>query len=193
MYRMAQVLEQALRRLPAVKKIKGQMLIDAWPKAVGEKIAGKTSAISFAEGTLLVWVRDSVWAQHIALHKKVIISNLNSLVPTKMLKDVRFRVGGMSPAAEKDQDATTDKPNKPDWRKQSLEPQDLLAVEAALEETGLDPDLKIILRKLLTSQKKLVRYYFAEGYRPCRSCGLPAEKNAGEAFCRCCRLERLNR
>lgn len=189
MFHMAQVLEQTLRRLPAVKKIKGQLLIDAWPEAVGEKIACKTCAISFDNGTLHVWVRDSVWAQHIALHKKKIISNLNSLVRTRMLQDVRFRVGGLSPAAE---NSSGPAPANPDWRAQSLEPQDLLVVEAALDETGLDPELRTTLRKLLTSQRRLVRYYFAEGYRPCRSCGLPAEKNTGEAYCRCCRLERIN-
>jgi hypothetical protein len=182
---MANVLEKTLRRLPAAKKIKGQMLIDAWPEAVGEKIACKTCAVSFHDGTLHVWVRDSVWAQHIALHKKKIIGTLNSLVRTKMLHDVRFRVGGISPTAVK---SLCLAPDNPDWRAQTLDQQDILIVEAALAETGLDADLRTALRKLLTSQRKLVRYYFTQGYRPCCSCGLPAEKLTGEAYCRCCRL-----
>jgi len=174
--------------MPSVRKIKGQMLIDAWPQAVGEKIAAKTSALSFAEGTLHVWVRDSVWAQHISLHKKTIISKLNGIVRTRILQDVRFRVGGTPPPEERRAGPLADEAV---WRKQFLEPEDLRVVEAALLETALEPELKTLLRVLLTSQKKLVRYYFAEGYRPCSSCGLPAGKNAGEELCRCCRLERL--
>ncbi len=165
------------------------MLIDAWPEAVGEKIACKTCALSFTEGTLHVWVRDSVWAQHISLHKNKIISNLNSLVRTRLLQDIRFRVGGApQPAAAE----AASVPVKTDWRRQPLEPQDLRVVESALDGTALEQDLKTVLRKLLTSQKKLVRYYFVQGYRPCRSCGLPAGKSAGDELCLCCRLERLN-
>jgi hypothetical protein len=182
---MAQVLEQVLRRLPAGKKIKGQMLIDAWPEVVGDKIACKTSALSFSEGTLHIWVRDSVWAQHIALHKKIIINNLNGLVRTRMLRDLRFRVGGAQPPSETFSHRATD---TTEWRRMPLEPLDLWVVEAALDEIALEPEIEKSLRKFLTNQKKLVRYYFAQGCRPCSSCGLPAGKNAADEICRCCRL-----
>ncbi|MBT9172466.1 MAG: hypothetical protein DDT21_00849 [Syntrophomonadaceae bacterium] len=179
-----------MRRLPAGKKIRGQMLIDAWPGAVGEAVACKTSALSFAEGTLHIWVRDSVWAQHIALHKKMIISNLNGLVRTRMLQDLRFRVGGAPPPSENFSHSAT---VTPEWRRIPLDPQDLWVVEAALDGIALEPEMKKSLRKFLINQKKLVRYYFAQGCRPCRFCGLPAGKTAGEDLCRCCRLQRSNR
>lgn len=174
-----------MRRLPAGKKIKGQMLIDAWPGAVGDAIARKTSALSFTEGTLHIWVRDSVWAQHIALHKKLIISNLNGLVRTRMLQDLRFRVGGAPPPAENFSRPVTD---ATEWRRVPLEPQDLWVVEAALDGIDLEPELKKALRKLLINQKRLVRYYFAQGCRSCSSCGLPAGKDSAEGLCHCCRL-----
>lgn len=76
---IANILDKTLRKLPAAKKIKGQMIIDAWPEAVGEKISQKSRALSVENGILFVWVNDSVWAQHLSLQSRKIINQLHRL------------------------------------------------------------------------------------------------------------------
>ncbi|MBS3947065.1 MAG: DUF721 domain-containing protein [Dethiobacter sp.] len=191
MIRVAEAIEKALRRMSSVKKIKSQMLIDAWPEAAGEKIAAKTSAVSFAEDTLFVWVQDSVWAQHVSLHKKMIIRNVNRIARTRMLLDVRFRVGGTPPPRE-EEDHEESRPD--DWRLHHLEQADVFVVEQALDGAGLEAELKEKLRELLISQKKRVRWLFKQGCVPCCSCGLPAtDLVGGDGLCDCCHLERESR
>lgn len=162
------------------------MLIDAWTEAAGEKIAAKTRAVSFADGTLYVWVKDSVWAQEISLQKKMIIKNANRIVRTRMLLDIRFRVGGLPPPREEE----VEERRQEDWRLYPLEQADVGLVEQAFDGIGLEAELHVKLRELLISQKKRMRWLYKQGFSPCRSCGLPTTEVTGDGICDCCHIEK---
>lgn len=164
------------------------MIIDAWPVIVGEKIAGKTRALACEDGTLLVWVSDSVWAQHISLQKRKIINALNRHARTKRLTEIRFRAGGMNPGPAAP--IQNIEPLEKDHCKDVfLAGKDLEKVEEALQAAGLDGDLESLLRKMLITQKKKIVWLFKQGCLPCEVCGMPVEE-ADWALCLCCRIEK---
>lgn len=181
---IAQLLDKTLKKLPNAKRIKGQMVIDAWPGAVGEHIAQKAKAVSFENGTLSVWVRDSVWAQHLSLQKKQIISKLNRDVKTRVLTDIRFQVGGKMPAVECTETTATEE----NWRRtQTLDEETIRRIEAAFESTQLPPDLEKKMKNFFTAQQKRVQWYRQQGYPSCSVCGMPVVTACWEETCLCCK------
>lgn len=185
---VSEIVDKTIRKLPVSKKIREQMIIDAWPVIVGEKIADKTRALTCENGTLLVWVRDSVWAQHISLQQRRIINALNRHARTRSLTEIRFRAGGIDPGP-----ADPIQNNRPVEKGHCndvlLAGKDLEKVEEALQVAGLDRDLEELLRKILISQKKKIVWLFAQGCLPCEVCGMPVE-DAEWALCLCCRIEK---
>lgn len=182
---IANILDKTLRKLPAAKKIKGQMIIDAWPEAVGEKISQKSRALSVENGILFVWVNDSVWAQHLSLQSRKIINQLHRLTGTRLLKDVRFQVGGCPP----EPDVIEVPAPKENWREATLEESDFVAMDEALREANLSPDLEYKMRQLYIAQKKKNRWLLEQGHRPCMRCGMPVDSVREKEYCSCCSAE----
>ena len=182
---IAQILEQTLNRLPSAKKIKGQLLIDAWSEVVGEVIARKTEAFAFENGILLVRVCDSVWAQHLTLQKRHIMRKQQRAVKTRELKDVRFQVGKLQqPQVKKDNQG-----GNRNWRQISLEQQELSSIEAAFAGTDLPLDLQNSMRTLFMAQKKYQKWVIKQGSPSCKQCGLPLIQTARETFCLSCKTK----
>ncbi|MDL2286481.1 DUF721 domain-containing protein [Desulfococcaceae bacterium OttesenSCG-928-F15] len=67
----------------------------AWPEAVGPEIAKNTKPLSFRDGCLLVSVANSSWMQHLQYHKEVIRERMNSAHGTKIIQDIRFKIGAL--------------------------------------------------------------------------------------------------
>ncbi len=183
---VGEVLKKTLSKLPSAKKIKGQMLIDAWPAAVGEKISRKSRALSVDNGILFVWVNDSVWAQHLSLQRKKIITQLHRLTGTRLLKDIRFQVGGCPPEPE----ITDIHLPRENWREIMLEESDLIKIDEMLRETGLSTDLEGKVRELYIAQKKKNNWLLEKGCLPCKHCGMPVDSLVHEEYCSCCSAER---
>ncbi|MBS3982887.1 MAG: DUF721 domain-containing protein [Dethiobacter sp.] len=180
-----QLLAKTLRKLPNAKKIKGQMLIDAWPDVVGLQIAAKAKAIMFENGILFVWVRDSVWAQHLLLQKRQIVGSLNKAVRTNILTNIHYQVGGKEPIF-----IQADKPEtKENWREQQLEGQVLMNIEKAFENVPLTQDLEKIIKSFFISQQKRIQWYRLQGYPACSVCGMPIVTAQREEVCLCCKTE----
>lgn len=77
-------------------RIEQEKALVYWKEAVGETIARRAKARSFKNGIVFVVVQDSVWMQELSLLKESIISKLNLLVGTPIVKDLVFRVGRIS-------------------------------------------------------------------------------------------------
>ncbi|EEG76918.1 DUF721 domain-containing protein [Dethiobacter alkaliphilus] len=183
---IATVLDQALKRLPNAKKIKGQMMIDAWPHVVGGQIAKKTMAVSFENGILFVWVNDSVWAQHLALQKKQIIAQLNRYAKTRALTDLRFQAGGKRPSLSGENQPEEAVEN---WRLNKLDEETLSRINQAFSETELPADLEDTMKSFFTAQQQRIRWYLKQGYTPCVKCGMPQIVVRPEKTCFCCKNE----
>ena len=72
------------------KGVKQQQAVSLWPTAVGKKIAENTTVQDVKHGILLVHAESPVWAQELQFKKKEILSNLNSSLGKKTIKDIRF-------------------------------------------------------------------------------------------------------
>ncbi|MBS3898235.1 MAG: DUF721 domain-containing protein [Dethiobacter sp.] len=180
-----QLLVKTLKKLPNAKQIKGQMLIDAWSEVVGWQIAAKAKATMFENGILFVWVRDSVWAQHLSLQKKQIIGSLNKAVRTNILTNIHFQVGGKEPIL-----IQANQPEKKEnWREQQLEGQNLQRIEKAFENVTLTQDLEKIIKSFFISQQKRIQWYRQQGYPLCTVCGMPVVTAQREEICLCCKTE----
>ena len=67
-----------------------QQAVNLWPTAVGKKIADNTTVQDVKHGILIVHAKSPVWAQELQFKKKEILSNLNSSLGKKTIKDIRF-------------------------------------------------------------------------------------------------------
>lgn len=159
------------------------MIFDAWPHVVGEEVAKRTEPLFFEHGVLFVRVPDSVWAQHISLQKKSIISSLNRKTRTRLLKDLRFQSGPVRAAVLSAPKTEKECP----WQQVRLTPAEEKAVEEALSRSSLAPGLRDSLGRALIAQKKRQKRLIEQGYRECNSCRLlfpPAGSATVCGFCR---------
>ncbi|NLN07941.1 MAG: DUF721 domain-containing protein [Firmicutes bacterium] len=185
MNHIADILVKTLKKMPGSKKIMEQLLIDSWPEAAGDYIAAKTQAFAMEQGTLLVRVSDSVWAQHLALQKKRLIKKLNRLQRTRMLKDIRFLVGTVRPQGPQAvKDGRESRPEEP------LTAVELAAIEAAFTKVLLPEELAESMKKLFITMKKKQKQAIRED-PVCANCGLPLVRKAQESYCLRCKSEDL--
>jgi len=185
MISIEKLLTKTLKKLPNAKQIKGQMLIDAWPDVVGLQIAAKAKATMFKNGVLFVWVRDSVWAQHLSLQKKQIIGSLNKSVRTNILSNIRYQVGGKEPILLQVKQLE----KKDNWREQQLEEQILMRIEKAFEDVPLTQDLENKIKNFFISQQQRIQWYRQQGYPSCSVCGMPVVTAQWGDICLCCKTE----
>lgn len=66
---------------------------DAWPAAVGERIAREAEPVRERDGTLTVSCRAATWAQELDLIQAELLSALNSALAPPGLRRLRFVVG----------------------------------------------------------------------------------------------------
>jgi len=64
-----------------------------WNGVVGRKIAEHAKPFSIKKGILLVKVTDSIWLQELEFKTEGIKESLNSMLQSKVVKKIRFRVG----------------------------------------------------------------------------------------------------
>ncbi|NLM45741.1 MAG: DUF721 domain-containing protein [Firmicutes bacterium] len=186
MNHIADILTKTLKKMPGAKRITEQMLIDSWPEAAGDYIAAKTQAFAMKEGTLLVRVSDSVWAQHLALQKRELIKKLNRLQRTRMLKDIRFLVGTVRPQAAKT--AESERKSRPE---EPLTAAELDAIEAAFARASLPEELADSMKKVFIVVKKRQKRAMRDGVPVCAKCGLPLVQKVQESYCLRCKSEDL--
>ena len=84
------VLNTYLFKTGLEKGVRQQQALALWPTAVGKKIADNTAVQDVKHGTLIVHAKSPAWAQELQLRKKEILSNLNSSLGKRTIKDIRF-------------------------------------------------------------------------------------------------------
>jgi hypothetical protein len=70
------------------------LILEAWPEVIGLKLAGMTQAVSFANGMLVVKVKNSTLHSLLSQNDKPrILNNLRKKFPNVTIKDIVFRIG----------------------------------------------------------------------------------------------------
>lgn len=92
------ILGRALDRYGISKDLARYQFVIHWEKIVGKEIASRAKPECITNGTLIVHVTSSAWAQELSFQKPVILSRLRRFLQTQdvaeasMVRDVMFRV-----------------------------------------------------------------------------------------------------
>ncbi|MGE4233293.1 MAG: DUF721 domain-containing protein [Bacteriovoracia bacterium] len=89
------VLKEVFEKSPKIKeKAREFEVIEAWPKAVGERIHKHARAIRvLPDGTLVVRAENSAWVHQLHYLQTQIIQKLNKQLGAPRVKQLRFMVG----------------------------------------------------------------------------------------------------
>ncbi|GMV36933.1 MAG: hypothetical protein AMXMBFR61_14410 [Fimbriimonadales bacterium] len=92
-----EALPQAIRGMGLERQVRARAVVAKWRTAVGDVLARVSEASFFRSGILWVTVTDSVWQQELNMRKDLIIARLNESIGEKLIQDIRFRPGAVSP------------------------------------------------------------------------------------------------
>jgi hypothetical protein len=70
-----------------------EMVMAAWPAAIGRRLAGRTRAVALVRSRLVVEVEDPVWQRNLYLLRHQILDKLKDLLGQNAPGDLEFRVG----------------------------------------------------------------------------------------------------
>ena len=88
------VLGRVLEGLGLSREMTGWHAVEVWPTLVGPRIARRTRAVAFRDGTLHVEVEGSAWMQELGYLKKDLVQRINHKLGGEHVRDVRFTPPG---------------------------------------------------------------------------------------------------
>ena len=87
---ISRVLPALLRDLGLEAGVLGWRAVTEWPAAVGPRVARRTRAVSFKDGTLLVEVEGSAWRYELGMLKRDLLRQLNRQLGSPLVHDLEF-------------------------------------------------------------------------------------------------------
>jgi hypothetical protein len=70
-----------------------EMVVAAWPAAVGRRLAGRTRAKGLVRRRLVIEVEDAVWQRNLHMLRHQILAKLSDLLGENAPGDLEFRIG----------------------------------------------------------------------------------------------------
>jgi len=70
-----------------------EMVVAAWPAAVGRRLAVRTRAVAMVRSRLVIEVEDSLWQRNLYLMRHQILAKLGDLLGGNAPGDLEFRIG----------------------------------------------------------------------------------------------------
>jgi len=91
---LSTLLPAALKRLGEQVGERPDLVLAAWPKVIGEKLASMTRAVSFEAGVLTVHVDNSTLLSLLTQHEKQkLVTRLKREFPKVTIRNIIFRIG----------------------------------------------------------------------------------------------------
>ncbi len=88
------LLPKALSGIGALHRDRPDLLVDAWPQVIGEKLCSMTKAICFEKGVLYVKVGNSTLYSLLCQHERGrLLKSLREKFPSVEIKNIHFRMG----------------------------------------------------------------------------------------------------
>ena len=87
---LATILPGLLEQLGLADTAAGWRAVSEWPAVAGARIARRSRAVSFRDGTLNVEVEGSAWMHELAFLKRDLVRNLNRHLGAEVVRDVRL-------------------------------------------------------------------------------------------------------
>ena len=93
-HRMTDLLPRVLAKVGEVYQQRADLILAMWPDIIGTKLAAMTQAVSFADGILVVKVKNSTLHSLLSQHEKLRLLNLlRQKFPNVEIKNIYFRMG----------------------------------------------------------------------------------------------------
>jgi hypothetical protein len=93
-HRMADLLPHVLAKIGEVYQKRPDLILAMWPEIIGPKLAVMTQAVSFAEGVLVVKVKNSTLHSLLSQNDKLrILTILRQKFPRVEITNISFRIG----------------------------------------------------------------------------------------------------
>ena len=84
------VLDGLLRDLHLADGVQGWQAVEAWPAAVGPRIARRTRAVGFRDGILTVEVEGSAWRYELGFLKRRLLLELRRRTGSARVRELHF-------------------------------------------------------------------------------------------------------
>jgi hypothetical protein len=166
---LGNMLNAEARRLKLDGSLREASAVTLWPEIVGEQIAAATEAERVRDGVLYVIARNHTWAFELTFHREQILKGLNALLGRKAITEIRFRPGAVqAPGAPPAPPEPV--PTVVELAAVVLEPMEVERVEREAARVA-DPEMRAVVRRLLTNEQKRAAWRRAQGYRECARCG----------------------
>ena len=92
--RVSELLGRYLKKAGLSERLAQATIVEAWPKLVGERIAGNAQAMQVRpDGVLVVRVRSAPWAQELSLMTPQVIARLNAGRTEGRISGIHWTVG----------------------------------------------------------------------------------------------------
>ena len=93
-HRMTDLIPHVLSKISEVYEQRTDLILAMWPDIIGPKLATMTQAVSFADGVLVVKVKNSTLHSLLNQHEKIRLLNLLRQRFTHVdIKTIYFRIG----------------------------------------------------------------------------------------------------
>lgn len=93
-HRMADLLPRVLAKIGEVYQQRADLILAMWPEIIGCKLATMTQAVSFANGVLVVKVKNSTLHSLLSQNEKLrLLHLLRQKFPHAEIKNIVFRIG----------------------------------------------------------------------------------------------------
>jgi predicted nucleic acid-binding Zn ribbon protein len=89
---VAGVLGRVLRDLGLEPTLGGWRAVEAWPRVVGERLARRTRAVAFRDGTLHVEVEGSAWMHELGFLKRDLVERIHRDLGSDEVRELRFTI-----------------------------------------------------------------------------------------------------
>jgi predicted nucleic acid-binding Zn ribbon protein len=89
--RLSDIIRQILKEQNLEKPLNEKMLLDSWPKVLGENIVKYTTGLYIKNRVLYVSLSSSVLRHDLFLSKEKILESLNQQVGASVIDDIIFR------------------------------------------------------------------------------------------------------
>ena len=86
------LLPRVLRELGLESGVAGWRAVQEWPEAAGSRIARRTRAVSFHDGTLNVEVEGSAWLHELGYLKRELLRQVNRRLGSAQVRELRFTI-----------------------------------------------------------------------------------------------------
>lgn len=163
--------ESLLRSSELAQALRPHLAKARWAEIVGPQVAAVTQVEAVrGEGILVVRVKNSVWANELALLKDDMLRRLNASLGGKVLSDIHFKASGLARAPKKNIILSIPAP-KPDDLARILLSQEVRARIGATVEAIMDDAFRERIRQTLVRAARLEIWKQQQGWIPCARCG----------------------